>query len=277
MSSLFQPISTTQSALDTTEVANGKAYFVQDSERLFFDYKNVRTEIRDIIILNSELDRDLLIAPKNKFYFVVETSTFWLYRLGEWIRVGMNSSDLSITTQSFNAGSGIVSVQLDNAIPDVASIISINVDGKVLLKSAYMLNADKKTIEFNSPVNSESGIDVIYTISDSELSSVEFVISDPVALKANSVNSIKLTANKTLAFSGLISGKECLITVYLEVASESVLTIDYPNKVIWKDGKEPNLEVGKFYVLQFRTIDAGNIIFASIDTYVEEGAVNEEY
>ena len=83
MPPLFQPVKTTKSILDTTAIVDGKAYFVQDSEQLYFDYDQTRTEIRDIIVLDTEGARTSMLAPKNKFYFVIETAKLWLYK--KWL------------------------------------------------------------------------------------------------------------------------------------------------------------------------------------------------
>ena len=92
MKPAFQLVKSTQSALDSSAIVSGRTYFVQDTERLFFDYGNERTEIRDIIILDAVRDKDDLIAPKNKFYFVIENSTLYLYRNGMWFTVAGNSA-----------------------------------------------------------------------------------------------------------------------------------------------------------------------------------------
>ena len=271
MSSLFQPVTTTQSTLESAAVVNGKAYFVQDTEKLFFDYGNTRTEIRDIIILEHEADRELLLAPKNKFYFVIDTAVLWLYRLGSWIQVnGSGSSNLAIASQSYNAGSGIASVQLDQAIPDASCIIGINIDGALLLRSSYSLGSDKKTINFNEALNVESGIDVIYTISNSAVESqaLSSVVYNETQLDAGNVYSIELDSNKQLTLSGWTNGQQGIITVYLTVASNSTLTLDFPNNIKWKNGIEPNLEVGKSYILEFKSIDAGLTIYGSVDSYI---------
>lgn len=92
---LFQSVKATRSALDNMAISNGKAYFVQDTEQLFFDYDNTRTEIRDIIILDTIQDKNDILAPKNKFYFVVENSTLYLYRSGKWYSVASSATDAS--------------------------------------------------------------------------------------------------------------------------------------------------------------------------------------
>ena len=277
MSLIFQPVTTTQSALESASVVNGKAYFVRDTEKLFFDYNGSRTEIRDIIILEKESDRDLLLAPKNKFYFVLETSILWLYRLGEWYQVGSNeSSNISINTKSYTAESGIQSIQLDAEIPDISSILFINVDGVLLMKSSYSLASDKKTINFNKVLNVESGIDVVYSVSNSAVATAQEVIQNPTNLVAGNIYNVELNnSDLTLNVSGFVQNQQNSITVYLKVLTENVLTINYPNRVLWKNGNKPDLQVGSFYILEFKSIDAGSTIYASIDKYTDEDLLNE--
>ena len=287
MPPIFQPVKTTKSILDTTSIVDGKAYFVQDSEQLFFDYDNVRTEIRDIIVLDTEAARTSLLAPLNKFYFVVETAILWLYRNGTWTQVaGGSNGGISLKSQSFSSAENINSVTLDEEVSSASSIVSVNIDNASLLKSAYMLEDDLKTITFAETVTSELGIDVIYAVepntnslttasvlnsevavltttkSRSILSSVE----KDLVLTAGNVYQLELTGHTNLSFGSWSENGEDRVTLYLSVPDAYMLTL--PASIKWKNGLTPNLEVNGLYILEFRSIDKGTTIFGSIDKYI---------
>ena len=292
MPPLFQPVKTTKSILDTTAIVDGKAYFVQDSEQLYFDYDQTRTEIRDIIVLDTEGARTSMLAPKNKFYFVIETAKLWLYKNGLWIEAaGSGSSGMNLSSQSFSAGSAIASVTLDKAIAGASSIIYINVDNISLLKSAYSLGEDGKTITFSEPITCELGIDVIYSLADengvaalsddfevattsnevvtlttTKSKSTSSSVQKDIVLTVGNTYQLNLTGHTNLSFGNFVEGQQGLTTLFLSVPDAYTLTL--PANIKWKDGYAPNLEVDGTYILEFRSIDGGNTIYGSISKYI---------
>jgi hypothetical protein len=282
MPPLFHAVKTTQASLEATAITSGNAYFVQDSERLFFDYNNSRTEIRDIVVLDTEADRTEMLAPKNKFYFVLETTELWLYKAGTWYQISGKADSISLAYQSFNAGTEISKVQLDQAVSDAASIVSVNVDNTVLLKSTYTLGDDLQTITFTSPITAELGIDVIYSITESGSSrsasssvntltttksrSTVSTVEKSMTLTADQVYQLSLTGHTSLSFGGWTEGTEQKITLYLTVPDSYTLTL--PADVKWKNGVSPSLEVDGVYIMEFKSIDGGSTVFGSVDKYI---------
>lgn len=288
MPPLFQPVKITQSTLESTAIVDGKVYFAQDSERLFFDYDGVRTELRDIIILDTEGERSELLAPKNKFYFVLETSILWLYKAGQWYEIsGGSSGSVNFASKTFSAGESVESVVLDEEVAGAGSIVSVNVDNTVLLKSAYTLNPDNKTIQFSEPVACEIGIEVLYikkeqatlemnalnvanapvtqlvtTASRSTMSTVE----KDITLTANCFYKLALTGHTNISFGNWTSDQENKITLYLTIPDAYTLTL--PASVKWKNGNAPNLEIDGHYIFEFRSIDGGNTVYGSVDKYI---------
>lgn len=280
MPPIFQPVKITQATLDTTPVSNGRAYFVQDSERLFFDYDQSRTEIRDIIVLETEAERTNLIAPKNKFYFIVETTVMWLYRAGTWITIsGGSSSGISLRSQSFAGGTNLESIVLDETLVDKSNIVFINVDNTLLLQENYSLDEDGKTIKFNPPLTSELAIEVVYTIGGSAVApasvvalntnqspDVVFTTATELVLTAGVTYQLTLSDHTNISFGGWTEGVHGITTVYLSMPDAYVLTL--PASIKWKDGNPPSLEVDGNYIFEFRSVDGGSTIYGSVHKYI---------
>lgn len=69
-------------------INNGKIYVSEDTRELYCDTVNgERIKISDIEILETEADRTGLLAPLNKFYYVLENKQFWYYN-AEWNHIG---------------------------------------------------------------------------------------------------------------------------------------------------------------------------------------------
>ena len=82
------PVNLNKSVLDNADIHNGAVYFVQDTQELFYDFDSKRTQVKDIIILETENDRtSSLFNPVNKFYFVMDTQVLWLYNDEQWYQV----------------------------------------------------------------------------------------------------------------------------------------------------------------------------------------------
>lgn len=282
MPPLFQAVKTTKSTLDSTAIVNGKVYFAQDSEQLFFDYDNARTEIRDIIILETEAARTDTLAPKNKFYFVMETAALWLYKDGDWIQAsGGSGGGITLASQSFEAGTDLASVTLDTEVLSDSSIVAVIVDNTTLLKSTYSLGTDYKTITFSEAITCELGIDVIYSVSSGSSSTSAAAVSTLSTTKSRSVTSttdteltltignvysLSLTGNTTISFGTWTEGYEESVTLYLTVPDNYTLTL--PADIKWKDGAAPSLEVDGVYILEFKSIDGGTTVYGSISKYI---------
>lgn len=288
MPPIFQPVKTIQSVLEQTTVVDGKVYFAQDSERLFFDYDNVRTEIRDIIILDTDAEREEMLAPKNKFYFVIESSSLWLYKTGDWYQVSGGASEVS--HQMFEAGDSLDSVQLAEQIPSASAIIAVNVDNTNLMRENFSLAEDFQTVVFSEPISCELGIEVIYfpqmnssvsggssnyslrnaqtvtTLSTNMSRSTASTEEKELVLTANCAYSLALTGHTSLSFGSWVAGENSSITLYLQVPNSYTLTL--PADIKWKNGNSPELEIDGTYILEFKSIDGGSTVYGSIDKYI---------
>lgn len=85
MTATVKFITTVNSKLSQLEVVNGQLIFVSDTQRIYLDFNNTRTEYSQIIVLRNE-DQRLDINPVEGFYFVLDTNILWRYESG-WIQL----------------------------------------------------------------------------------------------------------------------------------------------------------------------------------------------
>ena len=78
---------TSSNRLKDLEIKNGQLIFVQDKERIAFDFGGKRKFYNQIEELNTDKERVEMTSPVNaSYYFVVETAVLWTYR-DEWIQL----------------------------------------------------------------------------------------------------------------------------------------------------------------------------------------------
>lgn len=79
---------TTDSRLTQLPQKNGQLIFVRDTQKIYLDAKEVRTEYTSIINLVDEEQRKGMISPINGgFYFVQDTKVLWNYEGGTWTQL----------------------------------------------------------------------------------------------------------------------------------------------------------------------------------------------
>lgn len=62
----------------------GRFLISSDTQSIFYDLQDKRIHLTDIIPLDTESQREAILAPLDKFYFVKESSTLWRYVNGNW-------------------------------------------------------------------------------------------------------------------------------------------------------------------------------------------------
>ena len=68
-------------------IEDGQLIFVQDKHRIAFDFKGKRRFYNQIEEINTEMERQSLLAPiSGMYYFVIETAVLWTYQNG-WIQI----------------------------------------------------------------------------------------------------------------------------------------------------------------------------------------------
>lgn len=85
---IISVIATTGSKLQDLIIKDGQLIFIQDKQRIALDFNGKRVFYNQIIILNSESDRQLILAPvEGLFYFVIETAILWTYNNSQWVQI----------------------------------------------------------------------------------------------------------------------------------------------------------------------------------------------
>lgn len=84
--SILKVISTTDSKLNSLKLNNGQLIFVHDKHQIYMDMNNKRTLYEQIVTINTEQERQGLLAPIDGFYFVLDTAILWRYSQ-KWIQI----------------------------------------------------------------------------------------------------------------------------------------------------------------------------------------------
>jgi hypothetical protein len=142
----FTAVNINKSTLQNTAVTNGCVYFVNDTKELFFDFNSNRNEVKDILILQKESERtNILFAPLNKFYFVLETKILWVYKDGTWYQVSHNMEDYYNRTQIDT----LLAQKQDKLIAGAGVFIENNVITAVGFEASY--NDTDEALVFSAP------------------------------------------------------------------------------------------------------------------------------
>ena len=67
-------------------IKDGQLIFIQDSNKIAFDFGGKRRFYNSIVTLDSEYDRSIYEPANGQYIFVVETAVLWAYQ-GEWIQI----------------------------------------------------------------------------------------------------------------------------------------------------------------------------------------------
>ena len=144
----FGVVNTNKSALQSTPITNGRVYFVSDTKELFYDFASTRNEVKDILILEKESERtNILFAPLNKFYFVLETKLLWVYKDGTWYQI---SYDMNNYYDKEIVDNLLLNKQ-DKLIPTSGIFIENNEISAVGYEASY--EEESETLVFGAPAN----------------------------------------------------------------------------------------------------------------------------
>lgn len=84
---ILSAIATTGSKLSELVIKDGQLIFIHDKQRIALDYNGKRKFYNQITILETESERQGLLAPvSGLFYFVVGTAILWTYQ-DSWIQI----------------------------------------------------------------------------------------------------------------------------------------------------------------------------------------------
>lgn len=84
---ILKAYSTVESKLPTLPLEDGQLIFVYDKKKIILDNHGVRTVYEQIQTIETEEQRNVLLAPIDSFYFVIETSILWRYTNGHWNQI----------------------------------------------------------------------------------------------------------------------------------------------------------------------------------------------
>lgn len=84
---ILSVIATTATKLPNIEIKNGQLIFIHDKQRIALDFGNKRKFYNQIILLETESERQDILAPvSGLFYFVIGTTVLWTYQ-DDWIQI----------------------------------------------------------------------------------------------------------------------------------------------------------------------------------------------
>lgn len=77
---------TVSSRVKDLVIKNGQLIFIQDSNKIAFDFGGKRKFYNSIITLDSEYERTIYEPVNGQYFFIIETAVLWTYQ-DEWIPI----------------------------------------------------------------------------------------------------------------------------------------------------------------------------------------------
>ncbi len=148
---LFNPNVTVESkARNTTQlpISEGQFLMTSDTKNVFYDLDGERIQLTDIIELDTEAQRQAILAPLNKFYFVKNTGSLWRYNSNGWLEWKQGSSSSSSAVHRTLTRAGWVNNQ------QVVNISDLTADQNGIAG----LSQDISQAEFEAAANAEMRI-----------------------------------------------------------------------------------------------------------------------
>lgn len=79
-------IATKGAKLSQLTIEDGQLIFVQDRNRIAFDWGGTRKFYNSVEIVEAEVVREAMVSPVNGYYFVIDSAVLWRYDNG-WTQV----------------------------------------------------------------------------------------------------------------------------------------------------------------------------------------------
>lgn len=110
---IMSVVATTASRLPDLSIKNGQLIFVKDSQKVALDLNDKRTFYNQIVVLQTDLERQSLLAPiSGLFYFVIDAAVLWHYEQS-WIQITTSPNEI---------------VYIDVSLPELGSANTLYVD-----------------------------------------------------------------------------------------------------------------------------------------------------
>lgn len=91
---IMSVVTTTASRLPDLTIKDGQLIFITDKQRIALDFNGKRTFYNQIITLQTDEERQSLLAPVSElYYFVMSTATLWTYH-SKWIQITTKAEDV---------------------------------------------------------------------------------------------------------------------------------------------------------------------------------------
>lgn len=83
----FKPTVASRFQAQTSDIRDGQFIVATDSRELFYDDGSLRIPLADIVFLNTESEREEILAPLPKFYFVIATGNLYVWDGTFWTAI----------------------------------------------------------------------------------------------------------------------------------------------------------------------------------------------
>lgn len=124
---IMSVVATTASRLPDLSIKNGQLIFVKDSQKVALDLNDKRTFYNQIVVLQTDLERQSLLAPiSGLFYFVIDTAVLWHYEQS-WIQITTSPNEI---------------IYIGVSLPELGSANTLYVD--TVLNNVSIWNDDTK-------------------------------------------------------------------------------------------------------------------------------------
>lgn len=91
---IISVVGTVASKLPNLPIKDAQLIFVRDKQKIALDLGGKRTFYNEIIVFETEQEREDLLAPINgSFYFIVSTAVLWFYNQ-QWIQLTTPPEDI---------------------------------------------------------------------------------------------------------------------------------------------------------------------------------------
>lgn len=117
---IMSVVATTASRLPDLSIKNGQLIFIKDSQKVALDLNDKRTFYNQIVVLQTDLERQSLLAPiSGLFYFVIDTAVLWHYEQ-TWIQITTSPNEIVYIGVSLPELGSANTLYVDTALNNVS-------------------------------------------------------------------------------------------------------------------------------------------------------------